>query len=206
MRARGRPRGFEPQEALDTAMRVFWARGYDGASIDRLSRAMKMPRASLYHLFGDKEGLFLAAIARYAETRIASVVAAIGPRHRLADDLRAFFAAVVDLATSEPEAPGCLVSCVLADAAGANPAFRAELDQRFRALEKRIASRLETGIDELEAGADTEVLAIMLASVSRGIMLRARAGSGRAELHAVGAATVDLICRVQRHRVSSQTA
>jgi len=178
-------------------MRVFWAEGYDGASVDRLSRAMKVPRASLYQQFGDKQALFLAAIGRYGETRLGLVSAALGPRGGLAEDLRAFFAAVADLATSEPKAPGCLISCVLADAAGTNPTFRVELAQRFLALESKIAARLNDGRRELERDADTHVLALVLASVARGLMLRARAGADRAALVAAGDAAVGLVCRIR---------
>ncbi|MCA1775587.1 MAG: TetR/AcrR family transcriptional regulator [Loktanella sp.] len=47
-RPRGRPRAFSTDQALDAAVRVFWAEGYDGASMDRLCRETRMPRASLY--------------------------------------------------------------------------------------------------------------------------------------------------------------
>jgi TetR/AcrR family transcriptional regulator, copper-responsive repressor len=197
-RPRGRPRGFEPQAALEAAMRVFWAEGYDGTSVDRLCRAMGMPRASLYQQFGDKEALFLAAVGHYGETRLGTVAAALGPRGRLGDDLRAFFAAVADLATAEPEAPGCLISCVLADAAGANPGFRAELDRRFTVLEARLAARLRSGRTELGRNAEPQALALVLASLARGLMLRARAGARREDLEEAGAAAVALVCRDRR--------
>ena len=73
---------------------------------------------------------------------MSRVANALGPHGSLQDDLTAFFAEVVHLATSDPETPGCLVCCVLADVAGRNETFRIELDQRFVALETRIARRL----------------------------------------------------------------
>jgi AcrR family transcriptional regulator len=175
-RPRGRPRAVSADRALDAAMRVFWSDGYDAASIDRLCRATGMPRASLYQDYGGKEGLFLAAIAHYVETRIRPVADALGPKGTLEADLQAFFRAVVDLATRDARTPGCLISCVLAEVAGANETFRQELDRRFSALEDRIALRLGQ-----EGGAqvttDRRALAGMLAAVARGIMLRARSGA-----------------------------
>lgn len=179
-------------------MRVFWAEGYDGTSVSELCQAMRMPRASLYQQFGDKEALFLAAVDHYGETRLAAVASTLDPRGRLADDLRAFFAAVVELATAVPEAPGCLISCVLADAAGANPVFRAELERRFAALEARLAARLRSGRSELDRNADPEALALVLASIARGLMLRARAGAGRDLLDEGAATAVSLVCRPRR--------
>src|SRR6056297_2527815 len=137
-RPRGRPRGVKPEQALDAAMRLFWAAGYDAASIDRLCRETGMPRASLYQDFGGKKGLFLAAIAHYVETRLGPIADALGPCGTLEADLSAFFGEVVALATRDSRTPGCLISCVLAEVAGANDTFRQELDRRFSALEDRI--------------------------------------------------------------------
>jgi len=192
---RGRPRGFEPHQALDAAVKVFWSNGYEGASVSQLSRRMHMPKASLYQEFGDKEGLFLAAIGHYVETRLATVAQAIGPSDSLHDDLSAFFGAVVTLATADPATPGCLISCVLADAAGNNPRLRAELITRFTALEARLRRRLEAGRRDLIGDGDPTVMAVLLASVARGLMVRARAGEDSAMLEAVGRATVRLISR-----------
>lgn len=194
-KSRGRPRGFEPHQALDAAVRVFWSEGYEGASVSRLSRRMHMPKASLYLSYGDKEGLFLAAISRYAETRLATVGQALGPSQTLAKDLKCFFDAAITLATADPDTPGCLISCVLADAAGNNMRLRQELAARFTALETHLRDRLVAGQGELSAATNTGDAALMLASVARGLMLRARAGADPDSLRAVGRMTVDLICR-----------
>ncbi|WP_167767115.1 TetR/AcrR family transcriptional regulator [Jannaschia formosa] len=179
----------KPEQALDAAMRVFWAEGYDAASIDRLCRETGMPRASLYQDFGGKEGLFLAAIARYVDTRIGPVADALGSGGTLEGDLSAFFTEVVALATGDAATPGCLISCVLSEVAGANETFRQELDRRFRALEDRIVRRLD---QEAASGATTDkrALAGMLAAVARGIMLRARSGAQARDLDGIASVAV----------------
>ena len=173
-----------PEQALEAAMRVFWAEGYDAASMDQLCREVRMSRSSLYQTFGSKEELFLAVIAHYVKTQLAPLSDALGPRRTLEADLSGFFNEVVALATRDSRTPGCLISCVLAEVAGANDIFRQELDRRFSALENKIAQRLAHE-DAAQPNSETQALAGMLAAVARGIMLRARSGARRADLHAV---------------------
>jgi AcrR family transcriptional regulator len=52
---------------LDRALRVFWTKGYKGASLEDLTQAMGINRPSLYAAFGNKEELFRRALDRYAE-------------------------------------------------------------------------------------------------------------------------------------------
>ena len=61
----GRPREFNENEALESAMQVFWAKGYDGASLGELTSAMGLSKSSLYDTFGSKHELFIAAVERY---------------------------------------------------------------------------------------------------------------------------------------------
>lgn len=187
-RHRGRPRGFDEEQALEAAMRSFWSQGYDGTSVDTMCRVTGMSRASLYQSYGGKEGLFLAAVAHYSDTRAALVAAALGPNGSLAEDLSAFFEAVVNLGTADPETPGCLVSCVLADAAGASAIFRKELEVRQQSLEDRIAERLRSSRWRVNAQVSVTAAAGLAAAAARGIMIRARSGQPRDALRTVASA------------------
>jgi len=62
---RGRPRCFDTDKALDSAMHVFWQKGYQGASLSDLTGAMGINRPSLYAAFGDKESLYRKVLDRY---------------------------------------------------------------------------------------------------------------------------------------------
>ncbi|WP_405404364.1 TetR/AcrR family transcriptional regulator [Paracoccus sp. Ld10] len=189
-RPRGRPRGFDDTTALEAAMRVFWARGYDQAPVDMLCRATNMPRTSLYNLFGDKEGLFLASVAHYARTRMRPVIEALGPNGTLAEDMAAFFAQVVHLACSDSDTPGCMISSVLSDAAVTTAGFRAERDRRLDALEARLAARLTQDGWPNDGACPVSVAAALAAAMARGIVARARSGQGADMLLPVGHAAV----------------
>ena len=63
----GRPRGFDENAALEAAMRVFWEKSYEGATLSDLTSAMGINRSSMYAAFGDKAALFRRAMERYGE-------------------------------------------------------------------------------------------------------------------------------------------
>jgi AcrR family transcriptional regulator len=65
------------ERALDRAMHVFWAKGYEGASLQDLTTAMGIRPASLYKAFGNKQALFEQALARYLSGPVAFIRAAL---------------------------------------------------------------------------------------------------------------------------------
>lgn len=69
----GRPREFDTDAAIDSALLVFRERGYHATSIKELSDATGLTAGSLYKAFGSKNGLFLAAFDRYTRTRSAAL-------------------------------------------------------------------------------------------------------------------------------------
>src|SRR5271156_2850321 len=71
--SKGRPRGFDAEKVLDRALKVFWRKGYEGASLPDLTGAMGVNRPSLYAAFGNKEALFRKVIDRYASGPAAYV-------------------------------------------------------------------------------------------------------------------------------------
>lgn len=72
-----RTRSFDRDVALEAALSLFWAKGYEATSLADLTRAMKLSKSSLYDTFGDKHSLFLAAFDRYADTYLKSALAGL---------------------------------------------------------------------------------------------------------------------------------
>ncbi|NYZ17262.1 TetR/AcrR family transcriptional regulator [Azospirillum sp. RWY-5-1] len=64
--ARGRPRTFDVDRAIETAMGLFHARGYDAVGVAELSEALGIKPPSFYAAFGNKAGLFERVLERYA--------------------------------------------------------------------------------------------------------------------------------------------
>ncbi|WP_280506810.1 helix-turn-helix domain-containing protein [Nocardia farcinica] len=70
----GRPRGFDEDEVIAAAARLFAERAYDGVSVDDLVNHLGVHRNSLYKVFGSKRGLYLAALRWYVEHRLRPAV------------------------------------------------------------------------------------------------------------------------------------
>jgi AcrR family transcriptional regulator len=68
---KGRPREFDVEAALAAALRVFWQRGYEGASMAELTAEMGIAKPSLYAAFGNKEELFRKALDLYEREKMA---------------------------------------------------------------------------------------------------------------------------------------
>jgi len=70
----GRPREFDPDTALAAIMEVFWAKGFEGASMRDLVVATGLKKGSLYAAFGDKRAMFIAANVEIFGTLIGIIV------------------------------------------------------------------------------------------------------------------------------------
>ena len=63
---RGRPRGFDPEQAIETAQRLFQERGYDGVGVAEIGKALGITPPSFYNAFGSKAALFDRVLDRYS--------------------------------------------------------------------------------------------------------------------------------------------
>src|SRR2546429_687575 len=136
----GRPRAFDPDVALERAMHVFWAKGYEGASLSDLTRAMRINRPSLYAAFGNKEQLFRKVLDRYVNGPLAYFGKALAaPKAR--DVIEQIFFGAARMA-SDPRLPaGCLM--VQGALACGDTSVRKEVAERRAAAEVALRRRLQ---------------------------------------------------------------
>lgn len=62
---RGRPREFDRESALRSALKLFWEQGYMQTTLLQLCDTMGIKSPSLYCAFGNKSGLFIEALKYY---------------------------------------------------------------------------------------------------------------------------------------------
>lgn len=107
-----RPKEFERDKVLDRATRLFWERGFAGASISDLEAAMGIGRTSIYASFGAKEDLFMAAIDHYDATYSIKLRNALNSGLPVRQAIALYFDELM-IAFADPDLPlGCLVTNV----------------------------------------------------------------------------------------------
>jgi AcrR family transcriptional regulator len=182
----GRTRQFDADEALGRALLVFWARGYEGATLPELTKAMGINRPSLYAAFGNKEQLFRKALDHYRAGPMSFLAEALKqPTARAVVD--AIFSGFVRMQRDRDRARGCLiVSGALACGEEAEP-VRRELARLRQAAVTALRERFERAVLEgdLPAGADCATLARYVATVLNGLAVQASSGATEKELRRV---------------------
>ena len=103
-----RPREFDPDEALDKAMSVFWRQGYEATSVQDLVESMGINRGSLYETFGDKHSLFIASLKRYCDGHSERFLNELATADDPVNSIRNFMEMLVDGACSG-EWQGCFM-------------------------------------------------------------------------------------------------
>lgn len=119
-----RPRTLTDDIVLDRAVGVFWRQGYADASLRDLTTATGLSAASLYHRYGDKDGLFTAALDRYAHKGLTLRLARLSEITDPILAIRQFFNEIVDLSVDDPDQLGCLLVNSVLDGGRLSPAAR----------------------------------------------------------------------------------
>jgi AcrR family transcriptional regulator len=179
----GRPRAFDLDLALDRALHVFWEKGYEGASLSDLTKAMRINRPSLYAAFGNKEELFRKALDRYAAGPGACLREALN--HSTARGVvEKMFQGAIDMVTNPRTPAGCLMVQGALACGDAADSIRQEVISRRAAGETALRRRLRRAKREgdLPAKADPADLAGYVITVMHGMAVQRAGGATRAQL------------------------
>lgn len=124
----GRPAEFDRAQAVRTAMAVFLEKGFEATSVDDLTAALGISRASLYNAFGDKRGLLVAALGCAEQTGSdlrGTVLCKAGPVRKV---LRQFFEGLLE------DRRGC---------------FFLTLGAELSSLDNEVAKRVRASLDRM---------------------------------------------------------
>jgi AcrR family transcriptional regulator len=180
----GRPRAFDRDQALSTALDLFWRHGFEGTSTAQLTAAMGIATPSLYAAFGSKDGLFREAVALYAKRYggfLNEPMSTTGSARAAVEQM--LLRAARQFANTEHPL-GCMVAAGELQASPANATLVAEVTGLRQAAQQAIRGRLEGArkAGELPADTDTASLAAFYAMTIQGMAVQARDGAKPARL------------------------
>ncbi|HDX9654972.1 MULTISPECIES: TetR/AcrR family transcriptional regulator [Bacillus] len=118
-----RLREFDEEKALDAAMQLFWEKGYAATSLSDLTAKMEIQKPSLYSAFGDKEGLFEAALRRYTNLHAANIRTKLQNEQSVKGTIRTFFENIVEEEYKKEFSKGCFCINTMVELAPHNEKF-----------------------------------------------------------------------------------
>lgn len=181
--AKGRPRKFNADTALNKALTVFWKQGYEGTSIDDLTEAMGINRPSLYAAFGNKEELFGKVMDLYRADPASYVNRAL-EKPTAREVFAGLLYGVVDLLTNPENPGGCMFVQAALVCGDASKNIRTELAARRLGGEREIRERFERARTDgdLSIDSDPAILAKFAATLIWGLSVQSASGCSREEL------------------------
>ncbi|MDE1466984.1 TetR/AcrR family transcriptional regulator [Aurantiacibacter sp. D1-12] len=165
----GRRKRFDPQDAKEAMKQIFWQQGYEGTSLQDLERVTALPKQSLYREFGDKRGMYLAALSAYEaeEVRAASRIL------RAHSDPKQAFAALFDAVLRPVEEQDDRRGCFLCNAASDRTTIEPAIDTWVNAAMVRMLATFTAALGDTDKG-DQKARALLAGYV--GIRVLARSG------------------------------
>jgi TetR/AcrR family transcriptional regulator, transcriptional repressor for nem operon len=174
-----RPKEFNPDDAIEKAMQVFWHKGYEATSMEDLLSAMDLNRGSLYDTFGDKRQLFLKVVDRYCTTFVGSKFSLLDQPGPALPALRRFIQGMIEGALADPQRRGCLIANTVMELSPHEKEIAGTLRQVLKMAEDtffRVLARAKQQ-GELNSDKDPRALARFLTTMMQGTIVMIKAGT-----------------------------
>ncbi|WHQ73284.1 TetR/AcrR family transcriptional regulator [Pantoea sp. Lij88] len=170
--AAGRPREFDPEAFLDTALDCFWQNGYQATSMADLKKASGLASASIYKLYSDKRAIYLAALQRYMDEGISRTVkrsAEMSPEAALREMLEF----VAQLSSAPAGERGCFTIAAASELLPGDEAVRAKVSSKFNHIINELESILIRGQQQqiFRQEEDARVMALSIFMMLEGMRI-----------------------------------
>lgn len=191
-----RPREFDTLEALDRAMELFWASGYEATSLQDLIDGMAVSKSSFYDTFGSKHDLYVMSLGRYMQTVLADTVESLESGASGREAIVELFDALVKYLASPAGVRGCFLDNAAVELAAHDAQVRRQVETGHAQLVSAFQHAVKRGQAAGEiAGHDARSLARYLMSLRHGLIVSARTRPSRRRLHAVARLGLGLLDR-----------
>lgn len=174
-----RPREFDRDEALNSALEAFWAKGYEATSMADLMDAMNLQKGSIYAAFGDKKKLFIESLQKYTETMYSHYVTVFKDASNAYAGLQQLLTKdVVEMTTDCKHRKGCFTNNTMVEMGPHCADIRGVLMDAATRAEKLFAKQIKQAQDDGDIRTDipAEDLAIEMMVMLSGITSDSKTG------------------------------
>lgn len=176
--SQGRPLEFNPDEAIDRGVELFWSKGYEATSLSDLLDDMKISKSSFYQAFGSKHELFEQCLARFRERQVTRMRAALDGSASAKRFIRSMLAAIVADAAKMETPKGCLIMNTATEFAGRDAAVARLVSHATSDFADVFAAAIRRAQrdGEIAPERDAEALARYVVSTISGLKTMVKAG------------------------------
>jgi TetR/AcrR family transcriptional regulator, transcriptional repressor for nem operon len=192
--SRGRPRTVSVADATEAGMHAFWRGGYHATPVSKLAAETGMRPGAMYQTFGDKQGILLAALARYRELGVERVRTLLPGQPSAIEGIRQYLLDQVEMSqAADGDGRGCLACNSALELLPGDPAVAEAIGGVFSDLHGCIAGAVAAGQrqgeidDRLPAG---DIATALLALVE-GMFVLGRVCGDAGRMRAVVELTID---------------
>jgi TetR/AcrR family transcriptional repressor of nem operon len=181
-----RHREFDPNEVLQTAIELFWEKGYFDSSVDEVVRQSGVAKYGIYGTFGPKHELFKKALEQYALDRHRDIQRPIRKPGASLPEIRRFFKDAVKLMTQDDSRRGCLIVNTGVELGLRDTEIRDFVTNFFQETQEVMGHCLSNAVErgQIEPLSNVPALATYLVTEYRTALMLASSGCSRREIQA----------------------
>jgi AcrR family transcriptional regulator len=199
----GRPREFDRDKALQTAMLLFWRKGFHATSISDLCKEIGVNTPSIYAAFGNKEALYAEAVSLYMKVTEDLLWGYLKTNRSFRAGMRDLLMATVKELTSTKFHPtGCFVTLATIDEDMPPAVSRAILQARRNWLDT-IRSHVQQAVQsgELPSSTNVDGLSRFFQAIVQSIGIQSHDGATSAALEGMVETAMVVWPKMARRRV-----
>ena len=190
-----RNREFDINEALTSAMGLFWLNGYSNTSIDNLLESMDIGKGSFYQAFENKRNLYLQTLELY-KNQSRYFFEEISSNGKGIKRLKNYFISLIDEMYKEDFVQR---GCFLCNASIENSGKDKEINKIVSSGYKEVINKLKDIVEESQSlgeirkDLNTDDTAHWLFSSSYGLLMLAKSDFKKSKIKKIAMDTIDIL-------------
>ena len=182
-----RTKNFDESEVLNSALALFWKKGYNATSIQDLVDTLGINRASIYGTWGDKHNLYLEALKRYRQQTSSWLLQQIRSEQSALGIIRDFMMSMVEQSLQDTEQKGCFIVNSTTELANRDVQVRNLCNEHRRTVEKVLNELIKEGQEshEITTAHSSEALSKFVFNSISGLRVIAKGGYNENDLKVV---------------------